>query len=386
MTAVVINAISVREGGSLVALRELLAGMSALRPHWRWQVVVNSQTQALPELKNVEYLRFPKLDQRGWRTRLWYETGLPALIERVSADLLFSMTNYLPLRRMPCPALLLVQHAGHFSPVFRQLTEARLGPAGRLSWRMKGQWVKSSVRAADAVTVQTEALARQIGREASIARNRIRVIPHGTGQAVVQALPAVPPQAGGSFRVGYITKFGVQKNFAVLFEAMARLKQKGAPGSLVLTLSEAEPMNQAVLESARQNGVADVIENHGELSPEAVAGLYDSLHAFVFPSLCESFGFPMVEAMAHGLPLLVADTDSNIEVAGPGGTAFPAHDPAALAGEIERLVRDSDWFSQRAQASLAHGAAYSWSKAAAATLSLLDELMLQRGAGAAAME
>lgn len=55
MSAIVINAISVREGGSLVVLRELLAGMSALRPQWRWQVVVNSQAPALPELPSVEY-------------------------------------------------------------------------------------------------------------------------------------------------------------------------------------------------------------------------------------------------------------------------------------------------------------------------------------------
>ncbi len=379
MTTVVINAISVREGGSLVVLRELLGGMSALRPSWRWQVVVNSQAPALPELPKVEYLHLPKVDQSGWRTRLWYEIGLPALLKRVNATLLFSMTNYLPLRRLSFPALLLVQHAGHFSPVFRQLTETRLGLAGRAVWRLKGGWVRSSVRVADAVTVQTEALADRVVCETGIAHNHITVILHGAGQAMLQPGLVAPPPEGEKFRVGYITKFGVQKNFAVLFGAMARLKQEGVPVSLVLTLSEAEPENRAVLESAWRHGLADVIENYGELRPDAVARLYGSLHAFVFPSLCESFGFPMVEAMAHGLPLLVADTSSNIEVAGAAGVSFPSHDPVALAGEIERLARNGEWFRQRAQASLAHGTEFSWTRAAAETTSLMDALMSGRG-------
>ena len=376
MTTVVINAISIREGGSMVVLRELLGGMAALRPQWRWRVVVNSKaTGPLPELSNVEYLRFPRVDQSGLKTRLWYETGLPALLRKSDAELLFSTTNYLPWKKLPCPSLLLVQHAGHFSPLFRQLTEARLGWAGRLAWRLKGRWVRSSVRNADAVTLQTAALAQQVAQEAAVAGSRLRVIPHGPGQTVVQSAAVAPPPVGGNFRIGYITKYGVQKNFAVLFEAMDRLKGKAMPPTLVLTLSETEAGNRAVLEKAKQLGLMDGIENHGELSVAGIDRLYQSLHTFVFPSLCESFGFPMVEAMAHGLPLLVADTASNIEVAGAGGVAFPAHDAASLAGEIERLMDEPAWFRERAEASLVRAAAFDWKKAAVDTLALMEELI-----------
>ena len=162
MSAVVVNAISVKEGGSLVVLRELLAGMAALRPGWRWHVVVNSKvSDSLCVPPNVKTICFPVVDRSALQTRLWYETSLLSLASRVGADLLLSLTNYLPLRRMPCPTLLLVQHAGHFSPVFRRLTEDRLGIAGQAAWRLKGRWVRSSVLVADKVVVQTAALARQ---------------------------------------------------------------------------------------------------------------------------------------------------------------------------------------------------------------------------------
>ena len=212
MTIVVVNAISIREGGSLVVLRELLGGMAAYRPQWHWHVVVNNAVKSsLLDLPNVEYLRFPKVDQSGVRTRLWYETGLPRLLKGVSADVLFSMTNYLPMRRMPCHTLLLVQHAGHFSPAFRQLTEERLGLLGRVAWRLKGSWVKSSVRRADIVTVQTHALAHRIAHETGLSPDRFRVVPHGVGLANLQARPTASPAQGEKIRIGYIAKYGVQK-------------------------------------------------------------------------------------------------------------------------------------------------------------------------------
>jgi len=376
MTVIVINAISIREGGSLVVLCELLRGMSVLRPRWRWYVVANSTiTNRLPDLSNVEYIRFPELDGSGMRTRLWYETGLLALLKRIDADLLFSMTNYLPLRRVPCRTLLLVQHAGHFSSVFRRLTEARLGPLGRVGWRMKGHWVKSSIRAADTVTVQTSALARQISQAVSLSPNHIQVVAHGAGQGVLQPHAIPPPAFGEKFRIGFITGYGVQKNFTVLFKALAALKKKGLQMTLVLTLSESVPENIALLASARRFGVADLIENHGQQSAAEINRLYASLHAFVFPSLCESLGLPMAEAMAYGIPLLVADVDSNIEVAGAGAAKFPAHNFELLAFELERLASDIDWFEERALASLKRGREFDWTQAAIGTLLLIDNLI-----------
>lgn len=376
MTDIVINAISIKEGGSLVVLRALLRGMAALRPLWQWHVVVNSGIpDPLPDLPNVEYIRFPEIDQSGMRTRLWYETGLLALLKRMNADLLFSMTNYLPLRRMPYRTLLLVQHAGHFSTVFRRLIEARLSLLGRFGWRMKGHWVRSSIRAADSVTVQTSALAKQIFQAVDISQDHIHVVAHGAGQGILQPRPIGPPEVGEKFRVGFITNYGVQKNFTVLFKALAELKKTGTDITLVLTLPENFPENIAVLASARKLGVADMIENHGQQSAAEIDQLYASLHAFVFPSLCESLGLQMAEAMAYGIPLLVADVDSNIEVAGTGAEKFPAHNFQLLALELERLTSDNDWFQKRALASFERGREFDWMQAAVGTLFLIDRLI-----------
>lgn len=377
MTTIVINAISVKEGGSLVALQNLLEGMVLLRPEWQWHVATNSEAHArLPDLHNTVFHVFPERVYAGWKVRLWYETGLPRLARQVKADLLFSQTNYLPMRKLPCPTLLLVQHAGHFSEVFKHLTEAQLArlPA-RLIWRLKGRWVKSSIQRAQSVTVQTRALARRITEETGVPRERVCVIPHGIGQAILHDHLPPSPVAGQPVRVGYITKYGVQKNFAVLFAAAARLQSLGITPVLVLTLAPRVSENQAVFECARQYGVAELIENNGELSAPEINALYRTLHLFVFPSLCESFGFPMVEALAHGLPLLVADIDANIEVAGKAGLTFPPNDGHALAALIYRLIEDPAWHQACALASHERAAHFTWHKAAAATLERMDRML-----------
>ena len=126
---------------------------------------------------------------------------------------------------------------------------------------------------------------------------------------------------------------------------------------------------------AKQYGVAELIENHGELKASEIDALYRSLHLFVFPSLCESFGFPLVEAMAHGLPLLVAATDSNREVAGSAGLSFPPDDANTLADLIWKLAVEPAWHQDRAVASRERAACFSWDRAAAGTIELMENML-----------
>lgn len=382
MTSILVNAISVREGGPLVVLRNLVAEMAAQQPLWQWHIATNERARAhVQALPRATCHVYPDAAIAGGRVRLWYETQLPRLARLTNADLLFSQTNYLPARALPCPALLLVQHAGHFSERFGQLTQAELGslPA-RLGWRMKGRWVRASIRRAQAVTVQTDALAQQILAQTGIPATRLQVIAHGPGQASAQASPAAAPQVGRPIRIGYVTKYGVQKNFAVLFRAAAELKAAGLAPTVVLTLAEGQRETREVLALASQSGIGDCVENHGELGGGELGALYRSLHLFVFPSWCESFGFPLVEAMAHGLPLLVADTPSNTEIAGAAGLPFGADDAPALAALVRRLAGGAAWHGSRARASCERATQFSWHKAAAQTLALIDRT-LTPGAG-----
>jgi len=377
LITIVVNAISVKEGGSLVVLRELVLRMVAMQPGWNWKIIVHNKIrERLPEHPSLDYRSFPLIDKHSWLVYFWYQLLLPRLLKELNASLLFSITNYLPRRKLGCRTLLLVQHAGHFSDVFNRLIREKLNIIGKIAWWLKCRWVKQSVTLADRVTVQTRTLAQRIISETQCNTEHVRVIAHGCGQVNTQSMTITPPDLEVPWRIGYITKAGIQKNFAVLIQAVERLKNKGYTLRLVLTLASEGKANREVMALSRQHGITELIENHGEVQPGTIEKIYQSLHIFVFPSLCESFGFPMVEAMAHGLPLLIADIDSNIEVAGNGGTPFPADGPEELACELEKLIINPGQFRLCAGESLKRSHDYQWHYAARNTLSLMEEIIV----------
>ncbi len=372
---VLINAVSIKEGGSLVVLENLLRHMGLQRQGWRWAVAAHPRVvlNLSPEFV-VERVDIGNVDCWSGLLR-WYEIGMRRAVREVSADLVFSITNYLPLRTLSCPTVLLEQHAGHFSPVFDQLHRQHVRSRLMvLAWDIKTRWVERSVRTATALTVQTASLADAISKRTGRARQEIRVIPHGPG--LVSSGRGRKLGGGGPFRVGYITKWGVQKNLAVLVDAVGRLGREGRNIKLVLTLAPHGSGTAEIMAQAEQWGIDSFVENNGELDAAGVSALYDSLDLFVFPSLVESFGFPLVEAMAKGLPLLVADTPGNREVAGAGGYPFVPDDVAGIAASIARMMDDPEARATAAAASAVQGRTYSWDRAAAETLALLEDTLL----------
>lgn len=369
---VFVNAVSVREGGPWVVLVKLLAAMRCERPDM--QICVAALPAMCDELQHSVTTRHPvTIGQSPFAIAKWYEFDLPAAARKWSADVVFSVTNYLPLRRLSIPTLLLEQHAGHFSPTFERLMYSESPSVReRLAWRPKQWWVRRSVETATVLTVQTAALADAVAGATRVSRDRICVIPHGPGWVQTLTEPPAIVRDAATIRIGYISKLGVQKNFATLFNAVKQLSDQGRSVRLVLTLDSADILAAATFAAAKAVGIAHLIENHGEIAANAIADLYDGLDIFVFPSLCESFGMPMVEAMARGLCIVVADTPENREMVGTAGTVFSALDADQLATVLGRLCDDKEERRANARKSLNRARDFSWQKAAQGTLAALD--------------
>jgi len=92
--------------------------------------------------------------------------------------------------------------------------------------------------------------------------------------------------------------------------------------------------HESDLPLARQPDVAPWIEFLGLLNREQIRELYREANLFVFPSLCESFGHPLVEAMGHGLPIVAADAAVYREVCGTAALYFIPQDPRDLAEKV----------------------------------------------------
>jgi glycosyltransferase involved in cell wall biosynthesis len=366
---VLVNAASIKEGGPLVVLANLLSGMQRLDGTVEW-ILACGETERLRLDHNVETIDV-RLDS-GDPTRIvrWYELELPRAVETYKPDVLFSVTNYLSLRRSPCATVLLVQHAGHFCPEFLALDRkfARK-PQERLAQRLKTAWVYRSLRVADRAVVQTAALADRIAAVGLRAREQIDVVPHGPGQ--VRHAGFRGSRHEGPWRIGYISKFGVQKNFETLFRAASLLSKSGHDIRVVLTLDPKYAPSAQVLRDAEAIGIGPLIENVGETSRDGIEAVYDGLDFMAFCSLCESFGFPMVEAMARGLPIVVADTPENREITGDAAERFSPLSYEELASCLRNLIVDKVARDRRSALSLERSRAFSWDRACGETLVVL---------------
>jgi glycosyltransferase involved in cell wall biosynthesis len=148
-------------------------------------------------------------------------------------------------------------------------------------------------------------------------------------------------------RLIYVSLYSDHKNLGTLLKAMPLLNRIGAVGFLLRTTVDPAWEGAAWtvthkddLALARQPDIAPWVEFLGPLQAGQVEELYRQGDVFVFPSLCESFGHPMVEAMAHGLPIVASDTPVNREICGEAAVYFSALDPQDLAEKVNRLGRD----------------------------------------------
>lgn len=378
---VIINAISIKMGGGLVVLTHLLEEMHKLDPTIHWHVAASPQTLAkLPSIDAISGHPYSWINKSPAHHLYWYEIELPKLLRRVRADLCFSQTNFLSRHKLPCPSLLLVQNAGYFSEKYKQLHfQWNNKIFDNFIWNRKTSWVHQSIKNATAVTVQTYALAEKISQQVGISKDKIHVVPHGTGliKNSMQSAKIFPKNK--IWHIGYVTKLGYQKDFETAFKAIYLLKKKKIAVKLILTLDEndlgSHPLLNQIKKQILKYGIEDSVHNHGEISnPIEISDIYQSLDIFIFPSLCESFGFTLVEAMKVGLPVVVANTESNCELTAEAGHVFSAQNADDMADKIYHLINSEEKYESSSIKSLARSNDFTWRCSAQKMISLMYKI------------
>ena len=352
-------------GGMEVAARELIPALLDAAPAgMRFTAFVNREAAAAggPWGELLPAVTVPVNARERVQWVLGEQALLAPLAARARVRLLHSLASTAPVWG-PFRRVVTVHDL-----IYARFPEAH----GGLRARGMKLLVPAGARRAHRVIADSQSTRADIVELVGVPAERIDVVPLGLG--AVRRTAAAPEQAlrerfaltpGRPVLLSLSAK-RPHKNLAVLIDALARIAPERRP---MLVLAGYPTWHERELrERADAAGVAADVRFPGWLAQEDVEGLWGIAAAFVFPSLYEGFGLPVLEAMARGVPVACADASSLPEVAGEAALLFDPHDVAAVAGALERLLGDPALAARLREAGLRRARGFTWERTARLTL------------------
>ncbi|MGP0050367.1 MAG: glycosyltransferase family 4 protein [Solirubrobacteraceae bacterium] len=358
-------------GGTEIYARELIPQLVAAAPEMRFTAFVSREGAAARDAPWGGLIPAVTVPVNA-RNRLQWVRGeqqlLPPLAARAGVDLLHSLANTAPgwgrFRRVVTIHDLIYRTIPATHPGARSLGMRVLVPlAGRRS---------------DRIIAVSHSTATDLQRWLGTPREKIDVVPQGLGTTRrAQAAPEheLRHRLGAGDRPIVLTVSAKlpHKNLLRLIGALARIPPATRP--LLVLPGYPTPHEQKLRARAAQLGVSGDVRLLGWVSAEELEGLYAAAACFVFPSLAEGFGLPVLEAMARGVPVACSGRGALAEVAGDAALLFDPESEPAIAGAIGRLLGDHALARRLGAAGHERAAQFSWRASATGTLASYERAL-----------
>lgn len=224
------------------------------------------------------------------------------------------------------------------------------------------QQARNAARRADLVIAVSAFTAAQVTEFLGVEQSRIRIIHHGVR-------PPVPPAGKRERIVLHVGAVQKRKNIANLVRAF----EQSCPGWKLVLAGSLGHGGTEIVEQIRSSVRAGDIELLGYVTAARLEELYGQASIFAFPSLDEGFGIPVLEAMAHGIPVITSNRSALPEVAGDAALLVNPHDVADLAGALESLTRDEGLRTAFGQRGIQQASLFTWETAIARTWNVYNE-------------
>jgi glycosyltransferase involved in cell wall biosynthesis len=352
-------------GGMEVVARELIPALIAAAPELRFTAFIAREAAAAgdgPWGELLPAVTVPVHSRNRVQWVLGEQTLLPVLAKRARVDLMHSLASTAPLW-------------GPFRRVttVHDLIYARF-PDAHSGLRDRGMrlLVPAAVRRSQRVLADSRSTRADLIELLHVSPERIDVAPLGLAcvrreAALCEADTRARFELGERAVLLSLSAKRPHKNLLMLISALALIAAERRP---LLVLPGYPTWHEAELRArATELGVAGDVRFLDWVSPAELEGLWALARAFVFPSLYEGFGLPVLEAMARGVPVACSRASSLPEVAGEAALMFDPHDARAIAEAIEGLLSMDDSARTRIRAlGIARAEQFTWERTARATL------------------
>jgi glycosyltransferase involved in cell wall biosynthesis len=357
-------------GGMETYARELIPALRKERPDLRMTAFINREALEAGEGPWTELAEAVHVPIRARRRLEWVrgeQQLLPRLAARAGVDLLHSLGGTGPARG-PFARVVTIHDV-----IYRTYPEAHFG------LRSAGMriLVPLAARRSRRVIVPSQSTKADLIGLLRVPSERIDVVPMGVDP--VSTLPADLAEIRRRYDLGdariVLTASAKRphKNLGRLLEAWALLPAERRP-LLVLpgypTQHEAELRGQA-----DRLGIASATRFLGWIPTEDLEALYRLADCFVFPSLYEGFGFPVIEAMARGVPVACSGRAALAEVAGGAAQLFDPESAGAIAEALDEVLSNPELAERLRQAGREQARRFTWTDTARGTLEAYERTL-----------
>jgi glycosyltransferase involved in cell wall biosynthesis len=238
--------------------------------------------------------------------------------------------------------------------------------------------VVRGIKQADAWIVATEWLRDQLSEWLGHT-DRIHVIPYGVDEeffdlpmddrALFRARHEIPESAFVILHVGSVDQ---RKNVPAIIAVVDQLRSEGIDAWFLQVGGTLTSEQESDLST---RGIANYVTQLGPAAEEELRNAYHAADILLFPSHYEGFGFPVLEAMASGLPAVTSGAGGLTEVAGDAAVIVPGRESKPYVEEIKKLSQDTEWREELIKRGRERAQRFTWSRAAIDTARVYETLV-----------
>jgi glycosyltransferase involved in cell wall biosynthesis len=216
------------------------------------------------------------------------------------------------------------------------------------------------IAAADAIVCVSESTRRELLRSYEIDPSRAFAIHSGLGKpASSEPVDGLP-----SRYILFVSTIEPRKDLGTLIDAYERLRDGGSYDGSLVVVGRVGWKAQELVPRLKSRGIVHL----DYVRAPQLATIYERAEVFVFPSVYEGFGFPLLEAMARGVPSIAARSSSLPEIGGDAALYFEPRDVDGLVGQLMRVLNDASVREDLARRGWERAASFRWDRAAHETL------------------
>ena len=358
---ILLNALHAKTGGGVTYLKNIVPLIVKNSNFDLHLCIHEDQLDIFPEISDKIGLHTFSFKSGFWRLPFWEQVQIPKLARKIGADVTFSPANYGPF--FAPNTVIMLRNALGVAFVERR-------PVKIAYWLLVSiGTLMSMLMCRRGIAVSNYARQSNFGALLGFLRSRFNIVPHGVNKVFSNMEMAAKRQD----YILAVSDIYVQKNLKNLLYAIAILQSKKPNIKLKIAGRFVdESYHQELNELISEKGLEANIEFLGGVYEDQLVDLYHHCAVFVFPSTVETFGNPLLEAMASGAPIATSNTAAMPEVAGDAALYFNPYDVEDMASCIGRLMDNKDLCEELSQKAFARAENYSWEKTAENTLDILS--------------